>query len=255
MTLTTKVITTFSLINSKIPLIVKKSNIIKDVLVLNANYLERILQQQQRQNMGNQRQPKQMDQEASEYWKNYWKDKYKPRNAGQRTRNGNTQDFSSMPMPMPISMAPPIGYGIPAPPHFYNQMAVRYMPPMAHPYQYNPYAGPYPFYPPQVQLPQHYPVGLGMGMAPMPGMAKTTSKSGQALNINYGTFPQPWEEPPYEPFKYYGGHEDDEDAPLEIDYENREIDLTKCLAPLLKGEDANKSFKYPIKLDEDEVES
>ena len=53
-------------------------------------------------------------------------------------------------MPMPIAMAPPMGYGMPMPPHIYNPMGVRYMPPMAapHPYAYNPYAGPFPFYPP-----------------------------------------------------------------------------------------------------------
>lgn len=44
----------------------------------------------------------------------------------------------------------------------------------------------------------------------------------------------PKEAPPYEPFKYYGGH--DEELPLYINEDMDEIDLTPYLAPLAKNQ-------------------
>jgi hypothetical protein len=60
-------------------------------------------------------------------------------------------------------------------------------------------------------------------------------------------------EPPYKPFKYYGG--ETEDVPLFVNKELNEIDLSPYLAPL--SDNPQQSFKYPVKVelgsdDEDE---
>ena len=51
----------------------------------------------------------------------------------------------------------------------------------------------------------------------------------------YYPFTKPWVAPPYEPFKYYGGH--DEDVPIFINKDLTEIDLTPYLAPLTNNQD------------------
>ena len=45
----------------------------------------------------------------------------------------------------------------------------------------------------------------------------------------------PWKDPPYDPFKYYGGHDDE--LPIYIDTDTNEIDLTPYLVPLAGKED------------------
>ena len=43
---------------------------------------------------------------------------------------------------------------------------------------------------------------------------------------------KPWKKPPYKPFKYYGGEE--QEVPLFINEDMNEIDLEPYLAPLIK---------------------
>lgn len=61
----------------------------------------------------------------------------------------------------------------------------------------------------------------------------------------YFPFAYNWVKPPYEPFKHYGGHYDEEDVPIFVNKNLNEIDLTPYLAPLANNE--GETFKYPVR--------
>ncbi|CDW91254.1 UNKNOWN [Stylonychia lemnae] len=217
----------------------------------------------------------QKTEEHNAYWKKFWKDKYKNKSFKRALKSmSKTEKYKYLAYPnynqLAASTAGPLGlpglaglhglanYGGLGGLGPMSSLIPPVIPPLTaqgpflphqgvggsvidpltglpQPINFNPgYPYPYPYMHPYAYIPPaHYPYTINM--------------DGTVDNKRYGAFVHPWDDPPYEPFKYYGGHDDE--AELDIIDDGRSVDLTRYLAPLTKSLEDQKTYKYPIQYD------